>query len=66
MDRHDPDGALENIVNFMIDYPIVKALHLITPLMRSRRSDAQRQIKRNELVNDFRKVCKLADMQYSK
>jgi len=65
MDRHDPDGALENIVKFMIDYPIVKALHSITPLMRSRRSGAQRQIKRNEFVNDFRKVCRLADMQYS-
>jgi hypothetical protein len=41
MDHHDPDGALENIVNFMIDYPIAKALHSSTPLMRSRRSGAQ-------------------------
>ena len=65
LDPSDPDGALENIVNFMVDYPVPKMLHSITPLMRSTREGAQRQIRRNEFINDFRKVCRLADLRYS-
>ena len=65
LERSDPDGAMENIVNFMIDYPIPKNMHSLTPLMRSRRQGAQRQIQRNEFINDFRRVCKIAGLQYS-
>jgi hypothetical protein len=63
LDVTDPDGALENIANFMVDYPIPKALHAVTPLVRSRRAGAQRQIKRNKFITDFRRACRLADMQ---
>jgi hypothetical protein len=65
LERSDPDGAMENIVNFMIDYPSPKGMHSLTPLMRSRRQGAQRQIQRNEFINDFRRVCKSAGLQYS-
>jgi hypothetical protein len=66
LERSDPDGAMENIVNFMNDYPIPKSMHSLTPLMRSRRQGAQRQIQRNEFINDFRRVCKIAGLRYSK
>jgi hypothetical protein len=65
LERSDPDGAMENIVNFMVDYPMPKSIHSLTPLMRSRRQGAQRQIQRNEFINDFRRVCKIVDLQYS-
>jgi hypothetical protein len=65
LEASDPDGALENIVNFMVDYPVHKSLHSVTPLIRSRRLGAQRQIRRNEFISDFRRVCRLAGLQYS-
>ena len=40
--------------------PIPKNMHSLTPLLRSRRQGAQRQIQRNEFINDFRRVCKIA------
>jgi hypothetical protein len=57
---------MENIVNFMADYPISKSMHSLTPLMRSRRQGAQRQIQRNEFINDFRRVCKIAGLEYTR
>jgi len=61
---HDPDGALENVVNLFNDYPIDRRMHSATPLLRSRRIGVQRLIKRTEFVRDFRWVCKLAKLQY--
>jgi hypothetical protein len=60
----DPDGALENIVHFFNDYLIARRMHSVTPLLRSRRAGAQRLIKRNEFVRDFRWVCRLDGLQY--
>ena len=66
LDEGDPDGALENIVNFMIDYPMAKSLHSVTPLMRSRRLGVQRQMRRQEFITDFRRICKIADLRYAR
>ena len=63
---HDIDGAMENIINFMNDYPIPRAQHSITPLLRDKRDGVQRQIRRTEFIRDFKWICREAGLQYSK